>query len=390
MNELKKDIFIPFALPDIGDAEKAEVITTLESGWITTGPRTKLFESRFADAVGVSHATALNSCTAAMHLALEAVGVGPGDEVIVPSMTFAATGEVVRYLGARPVIVDVKLGDHTINPDTIEGAITNRTKAIIPVHFAGKACDMENILEIACEKGVIVVDDAAHAFPAAYNGKKIGTIGDITCFSFYATKTITTAEGGMAVTDNEEWDEQMHIMSLHGISKDAWKRYSAEGSWYYEIIAPGYKYNMTDIAAALGLVQLSRAQEMLEKRRKIARAYIEAFSSETAIELLTIRSFNEHAWYLFVIKLATGKLTIDRNRFIEKMKAKGIGTSVHFIPLHMHPYYHETFGYNYGDFPVSFDCYQRSISLPIYSKMSKNDIYRVIDAIIDTVKQFRR
>jgi perosamine synthetase len=375
--------FLPFALPDITDTEKRAVLDTLGSSWITTGPRTKDFEARFAAAVGAKHAIALNSCTAALHLALEAVGVKAGDEVIVPTLTFAASAEVIRYLDAKPVLVDVLPGDHTMDPVAVEGAITPRTRAIMPVHFGGQACDMEPILEIARARKIPVIEDAAHAFPTYYKGKIVGSIGDITCFSFYATKTITTGEGGMAVTDNGEWAERMRIMSLHGISKDAWKRYTAEGNWYYEIIAPGYKYNMTDIAAALGLVQLSRAQEMLEKRRAIARSYTEAFKDHPAIELLDVRDFDSHAWHLYVIKLRDGVLSIDRNRFIEELKQKGIGTSVHFIPLHIHPYYRDTYGYQPGDFPVALDCYRRSISLPIYSKMSMADVNRVIDAVVE-------
>ena len=386
---------LPFALPDITEREIDEVTAALRSGWITTGPRTKDFEKKFAEAVGAKHAVAVNSCTAAMHLALEAVGVGPGDEVIVPTMTFAATGEVVRYMGAKPVLVDVLPGYHNIDPAAVEAAVTDRTKAIIPVHFGGQACDMDAISQIADKHDLKIIEDAAHAFPAGYNGKKIGSIGDITCFSFYATKPITTGEGGMAVTDNEEWADRMRVMSLHGISKDAWKRYTAEGSWYYEIVAPGFKYNMSDIAAALGLVQLDRAPEMLEKRRAIARKYTEAFTGMDAIELLDVRDFDEHAWHLFVIKLVEGKASIDRNTLIEKMKEKGIGTSVHFIPLHMHPYYAETYGYKPEDFPVARDLFDRCVSLPIYSKMSllrqgfggqaPSDLSRVVEAVLDLV-----
>lgn len=381
--------FLPFALPDITDRENRAVLEALESHWITTGPRTKEFEAKFGAAVGAKHAIALNSCTAALHLALEAIGVKSGDEVIVPTLTFAASAEVVRYLDAKPVLVDVLASDHTMDARSLERAITKRTRVIMPVHFAGQACDMDPIMEIARAKNIPVVEDAAHAFPTRYKGKIVGSIGDITCFSFYATKTIATGEGGMAVTANVEWAERMRIMSLHGISKDAWKRYTAEGNWYYEIIAPGYKYNMTDIAAALGLVQLSRTQEMLEKRRKIARAYIEAFKDNPAIELLDVRDPDAHAWHLFVIKLRDGVLSIDRNRFIEELKQQGIGTSVHFIPLHTHPYYRDTYGYSPGDFPIAFDCFKRSISLPIYSKMREADTNRVIESVLGIVTQNR-
>jgi len=384
------NINIPFAVPDITDLEINEIVDVLRSGWLTTGRRSMEFEKRFAAYVGAKHAVAVNSCTAALHLALETIGLEAADEVIIPTMTFAATGEVVRYLGAKPVLVDVLSGDNTIDPEALSRAISPMTKAVMPVHFGGQACDMDLITEIAQSKHIHVIEDAAHAFPARYNGKIIGSIGDITCFSFYPTKPITTGEGGMATTDNEAWAERMRIMSLHGISKDAWKRYTSEGSWYYEIVEPGYKYNMTDIAAALGLVQLSRAQEMLAKRREVAQAYTEAFRDCDAIELLTLRSFEDHAWHLFVIKLRDNVLTIDRNRFIEELKTHGIGTSVHFIPLHVHPYYRETYGYKPEDFPVALDCYRRSISLPIYSKMSEADVSRVVEAVLELVKKYKR
>lgn len=373
--------FLSFACPDVGVAEKKAVADALSSGWITTGPKTKEFEERFSEFVGASNAVAVNSCTAAMHLALEAIGVCPGDEVIIPTMTFAATGEVVRYLGARPVLVDVLPGDHNIDPSAVADSVSDRTKAIIPVHFAGQSAEMDSILELARRYSLFVVEDAAHAIPARFGDKNIGTIGDIACFSFYATKPITTGEGGMAVTDNPQFSDRMRVMSLHGISKDAWKRYSAEGSWYYEIIAPGFKYNMTDIAAAMGLVQLDRAREMLARRRDIARAYTEAFGGLDKIELLYVREFDAHAWHLFVIRLVDGKAKIDRNALIEKLKADGIGTSVHFIPLHMHPYYRKTYGYEPADFPVAKDIFERCISLPIYSTMSDADIDRVIKSV---------
>jgi len=382
--------FIPFAIPDITHREKEAVLKVLDSNWITTGNESKAFEDIFRKTVGCEHAIAVNSCTAAMHLALEAVGIGPGDEVIVPTMTFAATGEVVRYLGAKPVLVDIDAKHHNISTAQIERAITPKTKAIIPVHYAGQSCEIDDIVKLAHNNGLKVIEDAAHAFPASYKGASIGSHGDIVCYSFYATKTITTGEGGMAVTNNEEWADRMRVMSLHGISKDAWKRYTAEGSWYYEIVAPGFKYNMTDIAAAMGLVQTDRADEMLHKRRAIAKEYLEAFRDEVTIEPLEIRSFDDHAWHLFVIRLVNETLSIERNRFIEELKDMGIGTSVHFIPLHLHPYYRETYGYMPHDFPVALDCYERSVSLPIYSKMSSKDTQRVISSVKKLTNKYRR
>jgi perosamine synthetase len=382
--------FLPFALPDITDREVDEVGKVLRSGWITTGPRAKELERRFAEAVGAPHGVALNSCTAALHLALEALGLGPDDEVLVPTLTFAASAEVVRYFGARPVLVDIDARDHNIDVAKLERAVTPRTRVVMPVHFGGQACRMGPIMELARAKGLRVVEDAAHAFPTRLDGRMVGSLGDVTCFSFYATKTITTAEGGMAVTGNGEWADRMRVMSLHGISKDAWKRYTAEGSWFYEIVAPGFKYNMTDVAAAMGLVQLERTQEMLEGRRRIARAYAGALAGCDALETLDVRSFDEHAWHLFVVRLVDGVLAIDRARFIEELKARGVGSSVHFIPLHCHPYYRDLYGYKADDFPVALDCYRRSFSLPIYSSMSDASTARVIEAVLDIASRHRR
>ena len=371
---------VPFARPDIGEREVAAVSEVLRSGWLTTGPRTKEFEAAFAKALGVQHAVMLNSCTAALHLALEAIGLERADEVIVPTLTFAATAEVVAYFGARPVLVDVR-PDHNMDPKAVERALTSRTKAIIPVHFAGMPCDMDEIVELARSRNAAVIDDSAHCFPGEYRGRTVGTLADISCFSFYATKTISTGEGGAAVTSNEQWAERMRMMSLHGISGPAWKRYLAGGKWYYEIEAPGYKYNMTDLAAAIGLVQLDRAQEFLDKRRRIAARYNRAFGELEAYELPPRRSDRSHAYHLYVLKLRRGVLSLDRKQFIDKLGALGIGTSVHFIPLHVHPYYQRTFGYRHEDFPVALDLYERSVSLPIYPKMSDGDIDAVIEAV---------
>ncbi|WP_242335575.1 MULTISPECIES: DegT/DnrJ/EryC1/StrS family aminotransferase [Anaeromyxobacter] len=382
--------FLPFALPDISEAEVESVVETLRSGWITTGPKTKEFERRFGAATGAPHAVMVNSCTAALHLALEAVGVKAGDEVIVPTLTFAATAEVVRYLGATPVLVDVRGSDHNVDPAAIERAITPRTRAIMPVHFAGVPADMDEIVALARPRGIFVIDDAAHCFPGRYRGRKVGTLADISCFSFYATKTITTGEGGAAVTANAEWADRMRFMSLHGISRDAWKRYSAEGSWYYEIIAPGYKYNLTDIASAIGLGQLERADEMLERRREIAVTYDRAFIDHRAFELMSWSTDRDHTHHLYVLKLRPGALGIDRDRFIVELKERGIGASVHFIPLHVHPYYRDTYGYAPEQLPVALDVYRRSVSLPIYSKMTDGDVARVVEAVTDIASKHRR
>lgn len=375
--------FLRFALPDITEREIEAVAEVLRSGWITTGPKTQEFAQRFAAAIGDGEAVMLNSCTAALHLALEAIGLTSADEVIVPSLTFAATAEVVRYFGATPVLVDVRARDHNIDPEAIERAITSRTRAIIPVHFAGVPCDMDEIMDLARARGLVVIDDAAHCFPCEYRGRPVGTLADITAFSFYATKTITTGEGGAAFTRNRDWADRMRVMSLHGISKDAWKRYSAEGSWYYEIVAAGYKYNMTDIAAALGLVQLERASAMRDARRKIADAYDAAFNDVPGFEVLERPGDRGHAHHLYVLKLRPDAHRMNRGQLVEALKAKGIGTSVHFIPLHVHPYYREHFGYAPEQVPVALDLYQRSISLPIYSRMTDADVTRVIDAVLE-------
>ena len=400
-----REVFLPFSRPDIAQAEIDEVVDTLRSGWITTGPKTKEFEQRFAEYVGARHAIAVNSCTAAMHLALEAIDLQRGDEVITTPYTFAATAEVVRYFDARPVFVDICPADLNINPDLIEAAVTQRTKAIIPVHIAGLPADLDAIYAIAARHNLTVIEDAAHAFPAKYKGHFIGQdlksdrtphasrltphVSRFTCFSFYATKTITTGEGGMITTDDGALAERCRIMALHGISKDAWKRYTAEGSWYYEIIAPGYKYNMTDVAAAMGLAQLRKAERMWQRRREIAKRYHDAFSALPELQIPADRSDCQHAWHLYLLRLNLDRLHIERAQFIEELKRLNIGTSVHFIPLHLHPYYREAYGYAPTDFPVAFREFQRVVSLPIYSKMNDEDVQDVIDSVLTVVSKCR-
>jgi perosamine synthetase len=379
--------FIPLALPDLTEAEIEAVTAVLRSGWITTGPKAKELEARFAEAAGAGECVAVNSCTAALHLALEAVGVRAGDEVIVPTLTFAATAEVVRYLGATPVLVDVRPSDHNVDPAAVERAIGPRTRAIVPVHFAGVPADMDEILALARPRGIAVVADAAHAFPCEYRGRNVGALADVTCFSFYATKTMTTGEGGAAVTQDAGWADRMRIMALHGISRDAWKRYTAEGHWYYEILAPGYKYNLTDVAAAMGIVQLARARQMLARRAAIARRYDEAFAGLPALERLGCPPDRTSAHHLYVVKLAPGALRIDRNAFIEALRQRDVGASVHFIPLHVHPYYRETFGYLPESLPVAHDLYRRSISLPLFSAMTDAQVERVIETASALVRE---
>ena len=398
--------FLPFALPDIDHTELTQIQEALNSGWVTTGPKTRQFEAEFATAVGAKHAIAVNSCTAAMHLALEAIGLQRGDEVITTPYTFAASAEVIRYFDARPVLVDICADDFNIDPRRIEAAITSRTKAIIPVHIAGLPADLDAIAAIAAKYNLAIIEDAAHAFPTRYKGRMIGskvshqpsTNGQVdtlrnlqhaVCFSFYATKTITTGEGGMICTDDDALAERCRIMALHGISKDAWKRYTAEGSWYYEIIAPGYKYNLTDIASAMGLAQLAKAERMWQRRCNIAQAYSAAFCQLPELQIPTEGADSQHAWHLYMLRLNLNQLEIDRAQFIEALKARNIGVSVHFIPLHLHPYYRTTYGYQAEDFPLAYREYQREISLPIYSKMSDQDVQDVIEAVSNIVATHR-
>jgi perosamine synthetase len=383
--------FVPFSLPDIKDEEIDEVVQVLKSGWITTGPKVREFEDNFARFIGSKHAVAVNSGTAALHLALEAIGLKEGHQVIMSPLTFAATAEVVCYFGAHPVFVDID--EETMNMDPLKfeeymsSHANNKTKVVIPVHYGGLPCKMDRIMKIAERYGLRIIEDAAHAFPVKYQGRMIGTIGDATCFSFYATKPITTAEGGMLTTNDDTIAERTRMMRLHGMSKDAWMRYSAEGSWFYEILSPGFKYNLTDIAAAMGLVQLKRVYEMMEKRRQIAHLYNDAFKDLAEIE--TPYTAEDHAWHLYVIRLRKERLEIDRNQFMEQLRTKGIGTSVHFIPLHTHPYYRSKYHYEPEDYPISNQVYKQIVSLPIYSKMSLGDAYRVVDGVKEVIEKNR-
>jgi dTDP-4-amino-4,6-dideoxygalactose transaminase len=381
---------LPFHRPEITDDDVQSVVETLRSGWLTTGPKVKQFEEDFARYLGCGHAVAVNSGTAALHLALDAIGIKEGDDVIVPTLTFAATAEVVLYFKANPVLVDCRSDTLNLDPKQVESAITPRTKAIIPVHIGGQPCDMNPILELARHYNLRVIEDAAHALPAAYHGKKVGTIGDITCFSFYATKTITTGEGGMATTENPEWANRMRMMSLHGISLDAWDRYTDKGSWYYEIIRPGYKYNLSDIGAALGIPQLKRCDLFWEARRRIAAHYHEAFMDLREIQVPACMPDIQHAWHLYVVQLNTERLRINRQDFIKALKGENIGTSVHFIPLHLHPFYRDTFGYQPADFPQASAVFERIVSLPIYPKMTEAEVRDVIVAVRKLVQEYRR
>ena len=372
--------FLPFALPDISDEEIQEVINSLKSGWLTTGIKTKQFEQDFAKFLGRDvEAIAVNSATSGLHLALEAAGVSSGDEVITTPYTFTATAEVIRYLGANPVFVDIDTSTFNIDTDKIEQAITPKTKAIIPVHFGGLSCDMNPILEIAKTHNLAVIEDAAHAIPTTYNGKLIGSLdSDATVYSFYATKPIATGEGGMLVTRNSDIAQRCRTMRLHGINRDAFDRYtSTKPSWYYEVVAPGFKYNMTDIAASLGIHQLKKVWKFQEKRAQIAQYYNSQLSSLPVLLPPQAPHDNLHSWHLYVIRLDE-TVNISRNEFIQQMASQGIGCSVHYIPLHLHPYWRDTYRLNPEDYPESLATYQKAVSLPIYTKMNQNDQERVV------------
>ena len=382
--------FLPFSLPDTGDEEINEIAEAIRSGWVTTGPKTRQFELEFASYIGAKHAIAVNSCTAAMHLALEAIGIKEGDEVITTPVTFAATAEVIRYFNAIPVLVDIDPVTLNIDPSKIESVITPRSRAIMPVHLAGLSAKMLEINEIASKYNLGVVIDAAHALPSIYKENQDGSAGNLVCFSFYATKPITTGEGGMICTENDTWANRCRFMSLHGITHNAWKRYTIEGTWYYEILAAGYKYNMTDLAAAMGLAQLKKVERMWQKRKAIAEKYSKSFSSMTALQAPPdAPQGSQHAWHLYILRLNLNQLSIDRNQFIEELKTRNIGTSVHFIPIHLHPYYRENFGYKPQDYPIAFHEYKRMISLPIYSRMTDQDTLDVIEAVGDIVDCFQ-
>jgi perosamine synthetase len=381
---------IPFHKPYITDEEINEVVDTLRSGWITMGPKTIRFEEEFARYIGAPHAVAFNSGTAALHLALKVIDLHPEDQVIIPTTTFTATGEVITYFNATPAIVDVDTDTHNISTSAIEKAITPRTKAVIPVHFGGQPCDMDEIQEIARKHNLYVIEDAAHSLPAYYKERRVGTIGDVTCFSLYSTKPLAVGEGGMATTQNAEWADRMRVLRLHGISKDAWKRYAKGGSWYYEVLEAGFKYNTTDLQAALGLAQLKKVERLWQKRQDIARRYTEAFSSVPQLITPVVKPDRETAWHLYVIKLNLEALSIDRNSFIEKMRERGIETSVHFIPLHRHPHYRNTYGSNPKNFPCAEWIYERSISLPIYPGMTDAEVNYVAETVIDLCNTSKR
>ncbi|HEY3379147.1 MAG TPA: DegT/DnrJ/EryC1/StrS aminotransferase family protein [Armatimonadota bacterium] len=386
---MSSNTFIPFSPPLIGEEEINEVIDTLRSNWITTGPKTRQFEADFSAYMGAPGALAVNSCTAALHTALVTAGVGPGDEVISTPMTFCSTINVIEHSGARPVLVDVQPDTLNIDPKQIAEAITPKTRAIIPVHYAGHPVDLDPIEELATTHGLQIIEDAAHALPAKYKDRYIGAGKNPVAYSFYATKNMTTAEGGM-LTGDAEFLKQARMISLHGMSHDAWKRYDKGGSWFYEVVLPGFKYNMTDIQASLGIWQLKKLQSFHLRRQEVVRQYHAAFSAIEALETPTTRPYVDHAWHLYGLRLHPEQLTISRDQFIDELTARGIGTSVHFIPIHLHPYYHDKYNYTPEDFPVAFTNYQRILSLPLNPRLTDDEVTRIVGAVTDIVGRFRK
>lgn len=377
--------FLPFAPPTLGEEEIAEVVDTLRSGWLSTGPKTLRFEQDFAGAIGAETGLALSSCTAGLHLALMALGIQPGDEVITTPYTFCATANVIEHMGAKTILADVQPDTLNIDPACVEAAVSGNTRAIIVVHLGGHPVDLDEIRAIAAPRGIPIVHDAAHALPAHYRGEVIGSGTELTAFSFYATKNLTTAEGGMLVGD-PEMVERARVLSHHGMSRDSWQRYSRSGNWYYEVVEAGFKCNMTDIQASLGLWQLKRLPGFHRRRGEVAAAYTAAFARHPALEPPASRPYVGHGWHLYVLRLRPEALRIGRDGFLEELAGRNIGASVHFIPIHMHPYYRNRYGWAEGDFPVAADSYHRALSLPLHPGLSVQDVQDVIGTVLGIVE----
>jgi dTDP-4-amino-4,6-dideoxygalactose transaminase len=388
--------FLPITLPWIGEREQTLVQETLASGWITTGPRTHELARRIAERVHARHAVAVNSATGALHLALVALGVGRGDEVVLPTWTFAACVNVVEHVGATPVLVDVEPDTLNVDPAVVQRVLTPRTKAILPVDFAGHPCDLDALQAIADRAGVPIVEDAAHALGATWRGRPIGSIARVTAFSFYATKNLTMGEGGMAVTDDDALAERIGLLSLHGMNRDAWKRYSDTGSWYYEVTAPGFKYNLSDVLASIGLGQLERFDDMQARRAAHVARYQAGFVDVPELRRPVVRSHVGHAWHLYPIALELERLDCDRAQFIAELRAENIGTSVHFIPIHRHPHFRATAAHGASAaelarrFPVAEDAYPRAVTLPLFPHMRAEDVDDVIAAVRKVIAHHRR
>lgn len=384
LTNLRKN-FLIFGSPLIDQPEIDEVVASLKSGWLGTGPKVHKFEEMFREYKGSKYAMALNSCTAALHLSMLAIGIKPGDEVIVPAMTFASTANAVIHAGGVPVFADCEKDTMNIDPDDIERKITLRTKAIIPVHFAGRACNMDAITDIAQRHRLRVVEDCAHAIETEYHGRKAGTFGEIGCFSFYVTKNIVTGEGGMVITNNEDFANKIKILALHGMSKDAWKRFSDDGYKHYQVVCAGFKYNMMDIQAAIGIHQLQRVDRYWKRRREIWNRYNEAFKNLPVFTPAPIEPNTKHAHHLYALLLDINRLKITRDQFLDEMMKRNIGVGVHYIALHLHPYYQETFGYKRGDFSNAEWISDRTVSIPLSAKLTDEDIEDVTEVVVEII-----
>jgi dTDP-4-amino-4,6-dideoxygalactose transaminase len=390
MRQEKNEEFLIFGSPLIEQEEIDEVVQSLKSGWVGTGPKVHKLEQLFKEYKGVGHAMALNSCTAALHLSMIVLGISAGDEVIVPAMTFAATANAVIHAGGVPVFADCQKDTMNIDPADLEAKITPRTKAVIIVHFAGRPCRMDEILDICRRHDIKLVEDCAHAIEAEIDGQKSGTFGDIGCFSFYVTKNIITGEGGMAITNNDEYADKIKVMALHGMSKDAWKRFSDDGYKHYQVVYPGFKYNMMDIQAALGIHQLPRVEDYWQRRLSVWNRYMEAFADLPVFLPAPVPSNMKHSYHLFTLMLDLERLSIDRDRFLEEMTGRKLGVGVHYIALHLHPYYQQTYGCKPGDFPNAEWISERTVSLPLSPKLRDRDVERVIHHVRDILGSFTR
>ena len=383
--------FLPFAQPDIGQEEIDEVVDTLRSGWLTGGPKVRAFEEAFREVTGADHAVALSSCTAGLHLALLAAGVGPGDEVITTPLTFPATVSVILHAGAKPILADVRMDDYNIDPAEVERRITPNTKALMPVHYGGQPCAMDALQALARDHGLRTIEDAAHALGARYRGRPVGALSDAAVFSFYPIKNITTGQGGMLTTDDAKLAEQVRLLSLHGLSKGAWDRYTAGGSWAYQVLAPGFNYAMTDIQAAIGIHQIKRLESFQSRRAHLARRYDELLAGLPEVIRPPVRDDDlVHAWHLYPIRLDLERLRIGRDEFIEALRERGVGTSVHFIPIHFHPYFQDALGLRPGDYPVAEAIFTGLVSLPLYPRMEDADLERVAAAVREIIDAGRR
>ena len=382
--------FLPVARPWIGEREKALVLEALESPWITTGPRAQELGARIAAMAGARRGLAVSSCTAGLHLALAGLGIGPGDEVVTTPYTFVASVNVITHVGARPVLADIEPATLCIDPRAIERALGPRTRAILTVDYGGQPCDYDAVLAIARARGLPVIADSAHALGASWRGRPVGSLATVTAFSFYAIKNLTSGEGGVVVADDEALMDRMTVLSLHGMDRDAWKRYAATGSWFYEVTAPGFKYNLSDILAAVGLGQLERFAEFQRRRAELAAGYASRLEGLAEVRRPAVREGAVHAWHLYPIALELERLSCDRARIIEELRAENIGTTVNFIPVHFHPYYRDALGLPPGSYPVAEDAFRRAITLPLYPRMTDGDLDDVCTALRKVIGHYRR